>query len=128
MTEISSEQMSELARAVFQSLREMDRECETGLCDYGQHAGLGSLQVELGCHRGLRLHLTNHGYRLDDSEWPYPGTKERCDLRLWFPDGARVLLEVKNIWAQWFFERVKTSKPKLSDLHHDIVKKLSRID
>lgn len=117
----------EFAESVFECLREMDRECPTGLCDYGQFAGLASLQVELGCHAGLRRHLRARGYTVADGEWCYPGTQERCDLHLSCPNGTRVLAEVKNIWCQWFYGRVKISQPKLSELEHDVFTKLPRV-
>jgi hypothetical protein len=119
--------MLRLSADIFSSLREMDSECPTGLCDYGQYAGLGSLQVELGCHRGLRSKLRQRGFQVDEAEWCYPGSRERCDLRVVIPEATRALIEVKNIWSQWYYGRIKTSNPKLIDLHHDVVNKLSRI-
>lgn len=106
--------MDALAKVIFDSLRQMDREAgirpdgkRTGIWWYGGHARpeLRRPQTEVEWSRRLRVLLASAGYPTD-REVSYPSMsrsrRTRCDLVIELETGERLWLEVKGAWKDYW--------------------------
>jgi len=119
--------------AIFESLREMDREATTyglrGLREDLEERGyVGDLGAgdELPMYRVLASKLTNRGFPTTPDCIPYPGTGKKCDFVIDLPEG-KFWIEAKvayTVYGTTIAERAINTNRKLKEVVTDWNKKL----
>jgi len=107
-----SDPLRQACDAMFHALREMDRECPTGLCDYvscSPYAGKKG-KDEAAITWGVTRHL-QESFSIEQAEHGYTRTKRRCDRVVELSDSSKVWLEFKNAWRRWFYGQVNNNNP-----------------
>jgi hypothetical protein len=111
MPAAESNYTSSLAGALLGYLEAMDSACATGLCDYGTFESMPT-KIEKALHLGLARRLREDGWEVA-VEMRYPSSRKTCDLFISKPNGLRCWIEVKIVWRQWFYERVKRNQASM---------------
>lgn len=103
----------EIEYVLFDCLRQMELEAlpneigePTGLCWYGGHARPDQKrpQTETNWSRRLCDLLNERGVQTE-REVRYPGTRWRCDLRIFLRDNLQLWLEIKGAWKSYWLQK-----------------------
>jgi hypothetical protein len=116
--------VGEIAHAMFEALRDMDKCCSTGLCNFVSRSPFAGLRRkdEAAMTWGLTERLQEK-WKVQQREHSYPSGGGECDRVIELHDGGRIWLELKLAWRVWFYKQVtynqeRTYRGYLDGSHH----------